>query len=339
MRPSDFFQWSEPFNFVSEFDNQKNYSTMIKTIKTFLMLLIAVSLYAQVPETLNYQAVARNNAGVALANQTIKVRMTLLRNNVSLYTETRQVTTNLLGLFNVQIGGPGAISTSGDISVISWLGNTPNAILLKVEIDLNNTNVFTDMGTQPFNTVPFAFSTKTAIEVINLAGRYIDPVTVPTVNSRLVWNGFAWTPIKKDSTINLSGSIEPIPAGGPSAPWVWVGNVSGAGQATITVSGQETVSASFVGGFGHTTNAYVTVSSGVCYQALPGGAITSFNDNAIETAVLPNITTPRTQLTAVGGKKLTAGTYMVGMCLKNKSTVGTTLGNNDNVNGVIEIKY
>ncbi len=340
MKLSGFFQWLGSFNFVSEIINQKNDSTMLKTIKTFLMLLIAVSLYAQVPETLNYQAVARNNAGVALANQTIKVRMTLLRNNVSLYTETRQVTTNLLGLFNVQIGGPGAISTSGDMSAISWLGNTPNAILLKVEIDLNNTNVFTDMGTQPFNTVPFAFSSKTAIEVINLAGRYIDQTTTPAINSRLVWDGYAWTPIKKDSTINLGGSIDPIPAGGPSAPWVWVGNSTPfATYTTLTVSGTETISANIVGSFGHTSNSYVTVNISVCYQGLPGGAITSFNPDEIETFIPANTSAPRTLLSAAGSKKLPAGTFKVGMCIKNKSTSAVTLGNNDKLNGIIEVKY
>lgn len=313
---------------------------MKSLIKTLLLILISVSLHAQVPESLNYQAVARNNAGVALVNQTIKVRMTLLRNNVSLYTETRQVTTNLLGLFNVQIGGPGAISTSGDISAISWLGNTPNAILLKVEIDLNNTNVFTDMGTQPFNTVPFAFSSKTAVEVINLAGRYIDPVTVPTVNSRLVWNGGAWTPIKKDTTIKIFVGVASIPAGGPNAPWTWVGIN---GQPTITVSGSETINADFVGGFGHAYTNFIPVATDVCYQELPGGNITNFNSTVtiggIETAIPVNTTAPRTQLSATGSIKLPAGTYKIGMCLKNKSGTGSPLNNNDYVSGKIEVKY
>ena len=69
----------------------------------FLVLVFTNSVDAQIPNVLNYQAVARNNAGAALSNQTINVRLTLLRNSVSLYSETRQVTTNLLGLFNVQI--------------------------------------------------------------------------------------------------------------------------------------------------------------------------------------------------------------------------------------------
>ncbi len=309
-------------------------------IQTLLFLFLTCSLYAQVPESLNYQAVARNNAGAALVNQTIKVRMTLLRNNVSLYSETRQVTTNLLGLFNIQIGSAGALTTTGDITEISWLPNTPNAIMLKVEIDLNNTNVFTDMGTQPFNTVPFAFASKTAVEVVNLAGRYIDPVTTPTPNSRLVWNGSAWTPVKKDSTINLSGSILPIAAGGPNAPWEWVGNTgTTTTYANLTVTGTETISANIAGAFGHTTSSYLTVSTSVCYQVIPGGVITSFNTDEIETSIPANTIAPRILLSAIGSKKLPAGTYKVGMCLKNKSTSGVTLGNNDKLNGIIEVKY
>ena len=314
---------------------------MKTTIQTLLFLFLTCSLYAQVPESLNYQAVARNNAGVALVNQTIKVRMTLLRNNVSLYSETRQVTTNLLGLFNIQIGSAGALTTTGDITEISWLPNTPNAIMLKVEIDLNNTNVFTDMGTQPFNTVPFAFGAKTAIDVVNLAGRYIDPVTAPAINSRLVWNGYAWTPIKKDSTINLTGSITPIAAGGPSAPWVWVGNTAWpvTTYAILTVTGTETISANFAGAFGHNTSSYVTVSTSVCYQGIPGGVITSFNTDEVEISIPANTIAPRTLLTAIGSKKLPAGTYKVGMCLKNKSTAAADLGYNGNLNGIIDVKY
>lgn len=313
---------------------------MKSLIKTLLLILISISLHAQVPESLNYQAVARNNAGVALVNQTIKVRMTLLRNNVSLYSETRQVTTNLLGLFNVQIGSAGALSTSGDITAINWLPNTPNSIMLKVEIDLNNTNVFTDMGTQPFNTVPFAFASKTAIEVVNLAGRYIDQTTVPNVNSRLVWNGNAWTPIKKDTTIKIFDDLASIPAGGPNAPWTWVGNN---GQATITVSGLETINADFVGGFGHAHTNFIPVSTDVCYQELVGGNITNFNSTVtiggIETAIPVNTTAYRTQLSATGSIKLPAGTYKIGMCLKNKSGTGSPLNNNDYVSGKIEVKY
>ena len=314
---------------------------MKSILKIMFLLFTTISLKAQVPESLNYQAVARNNAGVALVNQTIKVRMTLLRSNISLYSETRQVTTNLLGLFNIQIGSAGALSTTGDITAISWLPNTPNAIMLKVEIDLNNTNVFTDMGTQPFNTVPFAFGAKTAIEVINLAGRYIDPVTVPISNSRLMWNGSSWTPVKKDSVINIHSTLPSYPAGGPNADWLWVSN--NAATPTISVNGTERITAHLVGGFGHAYSGYIVVSTAVCYQNTAGGNITSFNspasDEGVETAIPINSTAPRIQLSASGSIKLPAGSYKIGMCIKNKSGTGAALNNSNYVNGFIEIKY
>ena len=141
-------------------------------MRTFIFFLFALvfagTIFAQIPQSLNYQAVARNNQGVAVSNQTIQVRFTIVRGPNTLYTETRQITTNMLGLFNVQIGSPGALASSGDFESIHWANNTP-PIMLKVELDLANNNVFTDMGTQPFSTVPTAFWAGKAIEVHNLA--------------------------------------------------------------------------------------------------------------------------------------------------------------------------
>ncbi|MBK8701810.1 MAG: hypothetical protein IPN29_20495 [Saprospiraceae bacterium] len=317
---------------------------MGKTIKIFLLLWLAYSVQAQAPEMLNYQAVARNNAGVALANQTIKVRLTLLRNSISLYSETRQVTTNLLGLFNVQIGSAGALVTSGSMQDINWLANTPNIIMLKVELDLNNTNVFTDMGTQPFSTVLFSFGANKAIEVVNLAGRYIDPVTMPVSGSRLVWNGYSWSPIRRDSVIYNSGSIPTIAAGGPNAPWEWLGYTNGATPLpVITMSGNEVISAHWVAGLGHSSGNFIPIATSVCYQNTSGGNITSFdgiNTGGIEAAIPVNTTAPITSFSATGSKKLASGTYRIGMCIKNKSGTGASINNSFNFhNGVIEIKY
>ena len=303
----------------------------------FLVLVFTNSVDAQIPNVLNYQAVARNNAGAALSNQTINVRLTLLRNSVSLYSETRQVTTNLLGLFNVQIGSPGATSTTGDITTISWLGNTPNPIMLRVELELTNTNLFTEMGTQAFSTVPFSFGADKSIEVINLAGRYIDPVTVPAINSRLVWSGYAWTPVKKDTTIYLGSSVGTLPAGGANAPWQWAGQTK-----LITVTGTETIICNASIGMGHASGNFIPVSVDVCYQLQPGGSILAFsapNNFSPETAIPVNTTAPRTNVSANGSVLLPEGQYKIGVCVKNKSGTGAPLNNNDFVTGVIQVKY
>jgi hypothetical protein len=80
----------------------------------------------------------------------------------------------------------------------------------------------------------------------------------------------------------------------------------------------------------------------VCYQNTAGGNITSFNspasDEGVETAIPINSTAPRIQLSASGSIKLPAGSYKIGMCIKNKSGTGAALNNSNYVNGFIEIK-
>src|SRR5690606_23457116 len=118
--------------------------------------------------------------GQALANQTIKVRLSIINTaagNATLYSETRQVTTNALGLFNVQIGSPGTLATSGDFAAISWTNNASSVESLKVELDINNNNSFTDMGTQGLVSVPYAFSADEAINTVNIGGHYVNTST------------------------------------------------------------------------------------------------------------------------------------------------------------------
>jgi len=53
----------------------------MKKIFTFLftlsMVLAAAQMYAQVPQKINYQAVARNSAGALIANTNIAVRISI----------------------------------------------------------------------------------------------------------------------------------------------------------------------------------------------------------------------------------------------------------------------
>ena len=99
-------------------------------MKQFLLLLSAIVCFAAasaqtptiptLPTFYNYQGVARNLAGMPLANQTITV-YSIIRatSNVPsgqqvFYSEKRSVLTNQFGLFSFQIGSPGADSASGD---------------------------------------------------------------------------------------------------------------------------------------------------------------------------------------------------------------------------------
>jgi hypothetical protein len=111
---------------------------------------------AQVPNKFNYQAVARNSQGQSLANANINLRLTILdggANGTNVYSETRQATTNQLGLFTVAIGSAGAASTTGNFTTIDWSSGNK---FIKVEADPLGGNNFSVLGNTELLSVPYA---------------------------------------------------------------------------------------------------------------------------------------------------------------------------------------
>jgi hypothetical protein len=137
------------------------------------MLVMSFTAFSQAPNLLNYQGVARNTVGNPLPNQTMKLRLSihdLLPSGVVVYSEIRQITTNLGGLFSVQIGSAGASSSNGTIAGVNWIvGNK----FLQVELDPASNNNYLDIGTVQLVSVPYAFGAGTAATVktnANLTG-------------------------------------------------------------------------------------------------------------------------------------------------------------------------
>ena len=125
---------------------------------TFLSVLSCCLIQAQVPSLLNYQAVARNSAGTPLTNQAMQVRLSILQGSASgssVYSEVRAVTTNAVGLFVIQIGSGGALSTSGNLATVNW---TSGSKFLKVEIDPLGGSSYIELGTNQLVSVPYALS-------------------------------------------------------------------------------------------------------------------------------------------------------------------------------------
>jgi hypothetical protein len=124
----------------------------------FVTLLFAfgyTATYAQVPQQINYQAVARNTSGAVLQNTPLKVRYSIRNNSATgtiAYRETHSaVTTNEFGLFTAAIGG--GTPNTGSFASISW---SSGDLYLQVEIDVNNSGSFTDLGAAKLLSVPFA---------------------------------------------------------------------------------------------------------------------------------------------------------------------------------------
>jgi hypothetical protein len=298
---------------------------------SYLLFFVCITFIdAQAPSTFNYQAVARNNAGVAIANQTIKVRLSIRQNTNTLYSETRTVTTNLLGLFNVQIGSAGASNVIGNINDIDWLNSAPGWLSLRVELDLANNNVFTDMGTQALTSTPFSLAANTALEPVNIAGRPINQTITPQTGSPLIWSGTEWVP-KKDTIITRAGIILSIPAT-PSGtpPWIFLSNT-----ANVTVTGTQTIIGNYVASLGHNSSSPSTISSCMCYRNVSDTNILPFFPGNFPDSTIPPSPT-KISIPVTGAIKLPAGTYQIGMCIRNESTT-VNLTNNDYINGVIQV--
>jgi hypothetical protein len=130
---------------------------MKKQNKFLIVIVVAAALAsaasAQVPQGINYQAVARNNSGNVLVSQTITLRLTIEQGaaGAPLYVETDTVTTNQFGLFNIKLGMQNAVS--GNFSTIDW---STGDKWLKVELDPSAGNNFTGMGESQLLSVPYA---------------------------------------------------------------------------------------------------------------------------------------------------------------------------------------
>jgi hypothetical protein len=161
---------------------------ILLTLAGFIVTLLAV---AQSPNLLNYQGVARNAVGNVLPSQPIGLRLSILNGGPTgpaVYTETRNVTTNAFGLFNVQVGSPGAITTIGTIAGINWtaFGTGSGTKFLQVEIDpIGGTNYF-NVGSTQLVSVPYALNSGAAAPVGPAGGdllgsTYPNPIIAPLV--------------------------------------------------------------------------------------------------------------------------------------------------------------
>jgi uncharacterized protein (TIGR02145 family) len=145
--------------------------SLLTTKALIILTLIAISFsaYAQAPNLLNYQGVARNSAGNPLPNQKMNLRLSvhnLTAEGTIVYSETRVIITNLGGLFFVQVGSAGTTSATGTIGGVNWLSGDK---YLQVEIAPENNNSYLNLGTVQLVSVPYAFSAVTAANALTVS--------------------------------------------------------------------------------------------------------------------------------------------------------------------------
>jgi hypothetical protein len=129
---------------------------MRKTIQLFaavLLCIIAHTLHAQAPQSINYQAVVRDNTGAILVDRNLGIRLTItdgFEGNV-LYQETHSANSNTFGVLTLSVGR-GTV-TSGVFAAIPWA--TINA-WLHVEMDFSGGTAYAPLGSSQLLSVPYA---------------------------------------------------------------------------------------------------------------------------------------------------------------------------------------
>ncbi|TAE52197.1 MAG: hypothetical protein EAZ89_08885, partial [Bacteroidetes bacterium] len=161
----------------------------LRLITLLFLGFAAISLRAQTPQGINYQAVARNN-GAIYANTTFEVRMTIKNNTVAVFQEQHTITTNDYGLFTLKIGQ--GLPVLGTFSAINWGSGT---YFIQVELQQSPGGAWINMGTNPVLAVPYSFYAKrsTKVDSVKLDELTDVVITTPVLTGQVLkWNGVNW---------------------------------------------------------------------------------------------------------------------------------------------------
>lgn len=224
---------------------------MKRLLPLFVFLSFTLAGIAQtVPQGINYQAVARDNNGEVLPNQSIGLRISVISDaplNGPDYVETHTLTTNNVGLFGTVIGT--GTPVQGNFQDIDWSTTTK---YIQVEVDPQGGTNYNDLGTTQLLSVPFAMVADTTLSAsgddwggqvavtgpaLSGEGTQANPLDLAsqaaTQGQVLKWNGSAWVPGNDD--IDIGGQTLQVSArlsgnGSMGSPLDIAGQGAGVGQ-------------------------------------------------------------------------------------------------------------
>ncbi|MEZ4828623.1 MAG: tail fiber domain-containing protein [Bacteroidia bacterium] len=122
----------------------------LRVITFSLITAIFAPLSAQVPQGINFQAVARDASGIPMANTNLSVRFSIQDPSLTtVYQETHTTVSDVYGLFDLVIGK--GTPVSGTFSAIDW-GSGQHQVVIEVDAGAGYAN----LGTCVFQSVPYA---------------------------------------------------------------------------------------------------------------------------------------------------------------------------------------
>jgi hypothetical protein len=189
----------------------------MKTLATlFILLLITISAFSQIPGAFKYQALLRDKEGNALMEQKVSLRIKVLdarSEHTSIYAESHHVETNNYGLIHLEIGRG---ESDQHFSDINW-GEGP--YFLKIEVDPSGGDQYESLGTSELLSVPYSLHAKTAEN--SFSGRYQDLKNKPDLSDIVrqeqdpLFNSSVASGITKEDTIKWNHKLQKEMDGDP----------------------------------------------------------------------------------------------------------------------------
>ena len=119
-----------------------------------MILSCVINIHAQGPQKMNYQAVIRTNDNQLVVSRAVRMRISLMpdsMNATASFVETHQMTTNALGVVQLEIGGGTVVS--GNFATIPW---SRGKVFIKTETDPSGGTNYTFASTTQLMSVPYA---------------------------------------------------------------------------------------------------------------------------------------------------------------------------------------
>jgi uncharacterized protein (TIGR02145 family) len=118
------------------------------------LMIFSYQGFTQSPDRISYQALVRNTSGSILANQSVGLRISILKGSIlgtTLYSEAHSTKSNAQGIINIEIGLGTVLS--GSIGSIYW---GSDAYFIKTELDINGGSSYQLVNTVQILSVPYS---------------------------------------------------------------------------------------------------------------------------------------------------------------------------------------
>ncbi|GAA4817025.1 hypothetical protein [Litoribaculum gwangyangense] len=153
----------------------------------FVCFICTLSVLAQTPEKMSYQAIIRASDNTLLASSNVSLKILIRQGSTTgnvVYEETHSERTNSNGLVSLEIGTGNSVQ--GNFSSIPW---EQGPYFVETQVDVTGSSNYTITGVSQLLSVPYALHAKSAESFTgNIVASPYRAAIIPLTNSRNIAN-------------------------------------------------------------------------------------------------------------------------------------------------------